>query len=65
MDRNIVSEGNMEALKYIKNQYKDLEIHKFKSGSEFYDWRVPKSWNLNRAHIKNSIGKNQKSKTIM
>ena len=36
MDRNIVSEGNMEALKYIKNQYKDLEIHKFKSGSEFY-----------------------------
>ena len=57
MDRNIVSEGNMEALKYIKNQYKDLEIHKFKSGSEFYDWSVPKSWKLNRAHIKNSIGK--------
>jgi aminopeptidase-like protein len=42
MDRNIVSDGNLEALNYIKNYYKDLEIHKFKSGSEFYDWNVPK-----------------------
>ena len=56
MDRNIVSDGNLEALNYIKNYYKDLEIHKFKSGSEFYDWKVPKSWKLNSASIKNSNG---------
>jgi aminopeptidase-like protein len=56
MDRNIVSKGNMEALDYIKDHYRDLEIHKFKSGSEFYDWKVPKSWNLNKAYIKNSKG---------
>ena len=56
MDRNIVSEGNLEALNYIKNYYKDLEIHRFESGSRFYDWEVPNLWKLNKAEIKNSKG---------
>jgi aminopeptidase-like protein len=56
MNRNIVSDGNLEALEYIDSIYDDLEIYRFKSGSDFYDWKVPKSWKLNKATIKNSNG---------
>ena len=56
MNRNIVSDGNLEALNYINSVYGDLKIHRFKTGSEFYDWKVPKSWKLNKATIKNSNG---------
>jgi len=56
MDRNIVSPGNLDALNYIGKIYKDLKVHKFRSGSKFYDWVVPKSWKINSATIKNSKG---------
>ena len=56
MDRNIVSDGNKKALDYIQKNYKNLKIHRFESGSRFYDWEVPNSWKLNKAEIKNSKG---------
>lgn len=54
IDRNIVSKGNLDALNYIGDIYKDLIIHRFKSGTKFYDWEVPNEWTLNYASIKDS-----------
>lgn len=53
LDRNIVSEGNLEALNYIKGFYNDLIIHSFPTGKNFYDWEVPRQWKLNKASIRN------------
>lgn len=54
LDRNIVAEGNLEALNYIKDFYNDLIIHEFPTGTNFYDWEVPRKWKLNSATIKDS-----------
>lgn len=56
IDRNIVADGNGEALNYIKEKYDKLKIHCFPSDLKVFDWMVPKSWKLNHAYIKNLNG---------
>lgn len=53
--RSITGDGFRETLNIIKD-YIPLEIHEVPTGTEVYDWTVPKEWNIKDAYIKNSQG---------
>src|SRR3989337_1867903 len=40
----------------ILKQYIPLEIHEIPSGTEVFDWTIPKEWNIKDACVKNSKG---------
>jgi aminopeptidase-like protein len=53
--RSITGNGVRETLKIIKTHI-PIEIHEIPSGTEVFDWTVPKEWNIKDAYIKNSKG---------
>jgi len=53
--RSITGDGVRETLKIVK-QHVPLEIHEVPSGTQVFDWVVPKEWNIRGAYIKNSKG---------
>ena len=53
--RSITGNGVRESLKIIKD-YIDLKIHEVPTGTEVFDWEVPKEWNIKDAYIKNLKG---------
>lgn len=54
--RCITGNGVRESLKIIKEVISELEIHEVPSGTQVFDWTVPKEWNIRDAFIKNSKG---------
>ncbi len=54
--RSITGEGNRKTLNIIK-KYIDLEILEVPSGTQVFDWTVPKEWNIRGAYIKDSTGR--------
>ena len=55
--RSITGSGTRETLRIIKSELKDLKIHKVSSGTNFFDWKVPKEWIIRDAFI---LDKNNK-----
>jgi aminopeptidase-like protein len=53
--RSITGNGLRETLKIIQKRI-PLEIHEVPSGTEVFDWTVPKEWNIRDAYVKNSKG---------
>jgi aminopeptidase-like protein len=53
--RSITGNGVRETFKIIKD-YVPLKIHEIPTGTEVFDWTVPKEWNIKDAYIKNSKG---------
>ncbi|MEP0770804.1 DUF4910 domain-containing protein [Trichocoleus sp. ST-U1] len=53
--RSITGNGFRETLKIIQELI-PLEIHEVPTGTEVFDWTVPKEWNIKDAYIKNSQG---------
>lgn len=53
--RSITGNGVRQTLRIIK-KYIPVEIHEVHSGTEVFDWTVPKEWNIKDAYIKNSRG---------
>lgn len=53
--RSITGDGFRETLNIIQS-YIPLEIHEVPTGTEVYDWTVPKEWNIKDAYIKNDRG---------
>jgi aminopeptidase-like protein len=53
--RSITGNGTRETLRYIATHV-PIEIHEVPSGTEVFDWTVPKEWNIQGAFIKNSRG---------
>jgi aminopeptidase-like protein len=53
--RSITGEGNRQTLRRLQ-EYIPLEIREVPSGTEVFDWTVPKEWNLRDASIRNLRG---------
>ena len=53
--RSITGEGFRQTQNILK-QYIPLEIYAVPSGTEVFDWTVPKEWNIKDAYLKNSKG---------
>ncbi len=53
--RSITGNGFRETLNIIKD-YIPLEVREVPTGTEVFDWTVPKEWNIKDAYIKNSQG---------
>ncbi|MEH2024405.1 DUF4910 domain-containing protein [Nostoc sp.] len=54
--RSITGNGFRETLKILQ-QHIPLSVHEVPTGTEVFDWIVPKEWNIKDAYIKNSQGK--------
>jgi aminopeptidase-like protein len=53
--RSITGNGVRETLEILKQQI-PLQIHEVPTGTQVFDWVVPKEWNIQDAYIKNSKG---------
>lgn len=53
--RSITGEGVRETLRIMQEQI-PLEIREVPTGTQVFDWSVPKAWNIRDAWIKNSAG---------
>ena len=54
--RSITGNGVRETLQIIK-KYIPIQIHEVSSGTQVFDWIIPKEWNIKDAYIKNKNGK--------
>jgi aminopeptidase-like protein len=53
--RSITGEGFRETLARIRKEIA-LDVHEVPSGTQVFDWTVPKEWNIRDAYVKNSCG---------
>ncbi len=53
--RSITGNGVRDTLKIIKRHI-PLEIHEVPSGTEVFDWTIPKEWNIRDAYLKGPDG---------
>ena len=53
--RSITGEGFRETLARIQKEI-PLDVHEVPSGTQVFDWTVPKEWNIRDACVKNSLG---------
>lgn len=54
--RSITGNGVRETLRIIGERI-PLEVFEIPTGTQVFDWRVPKEWNINGAYIKDSRGR--------
>jgi aminopeptidase-like protein len=53
--RSITGNGVRQTLREI-GSHLALEVHEVPSGTEVFDWTVPREWNIRDAYIKNGVG---------
>jgi aminopeptidase-like protein len=53
--RSITGDGLRETLRQIGERI-PLQVHEVASGTQVFDWTVPREWNIRDAYVKNSRG---------
>src|ERR1700733_2123326 len=53
--RSLTGEGVRQTLRRIGQEI-PLEMHEVASGTQAFDWTVPKEWNIRYAYVKNARG---------
>lgn len=53
--RSITGNGVRQTLRIIQDRI-PLEVHEVRSGTNVFDWKVPREWNIRDAYVKNSRG---------
>lgn len=49
--RSITGYGTKQTLKIIKNEFPKLKIHRVRSGTKVFDWKIPSEWNIFDAYV--------------
>ena len=49
--RSITGKGIKKSLFLIQKKFKKLKIHKIRSGTKVFDWKIPSEWNIKKAHV--------------
>ena len=49
--RSITGNGVRETLKIIKSHISDIKVFEVPTGTNVFDWTVPKEWNINDAYV--------------
>ena len=57
LNRSITGSGVRETLKQTQKILPNLKIHEVASGTQVFDWIVPKEWEVKEAWIKKPNGK--------
>jgi aminopeptidase-like protein len=55
--RSITGNGVRETLGIIQQEIPDLIIHEVPTGTQCFDWKIPKEWNIKDAYIVDPNGK--------
>jgi len=55
-NRSLTGEGVRKTLKFVKQHLPGLEIYEVPSGTQAFDWTVPKEWSINAGWIADSNG---------
>lgn len=54
--RSITGNGVRKTLRILKEYLPEIEIKEIPSGTECFDWTIPKEWNISEAYIEKSNG---------
>lgn len=54
--RSLTGDGVRETLNELKKIIPEMEIHEVPTGTQVFDWTIPKEWNIKDAWIKDSCG---------
>ena len=54
--RSITGNGVRQTLKVLKREVPELTINEVPSGTQVFDWTVPKEWNIKDAYVKDKNG---------
>lgn len=55
--RSITGEGTRFTLKRLQREVPQITLHEIPSGTEVFDWKIPKEWKIEEAYIEDLAGK--------